>query len=101
MVIAVEDSDLLTSLRRAGSRLTAGEQQILALCASGWSAAAVAESMDLTPEAMDRSLASIIRRVGARSKIEAVLMAVRNGLIDLPTEPGHATSRRRDHRASA
>jgi DNA-binding CsgD family transcriptional regulator len=67
------------------TRLTAQEQDILAPAATGWSATAVAEELGLTPETVCRSLASAIVRVGARSKIEAVMIAVRHGLIDLPT----------------
>src|SRR5687768_16407024 len=99
MVIAVELSDPLAPPYRTDSRLTAHEQDILALSATGWSTSAVAEALGVAPEAVRESLASIITRVGARSKIEAVMIAVRNGLIDLPTEPKQADDRTLRHRA--
>jgi DNA-binding NarL/FixJ family response regulator len=61
------------------------EQEILARSAMGRSIVAVADDLGLTPEAVRRVLESIIARVGARSKIDAVMIVVRNGLIDLPT----------------
>jgi len=75
-------------------RLTTQEQDILARSATGWPATAVAEDLGLTPEAVSGVLASIIERVGARTKIEAVMIAVREGLIELPTDaerPGEPT----------
>jgi DNA-binding CsgD family transcriptional regulator len=98
MVIATELNDPLTSPAGRGVRLTSQERDILARSATGWSATAVAEDLGLTPESVRRSLAAIIARVGARSKIEAAMIAVREGLIDVsadPDEPGEATTRYR------
>ena len=85
MAIAAVPNNRLTSLADQDTRLTAQEQEVLALSATGWNATAVAEELGLTPETVRRSLASAIVRVGARSKIEAVMIAVRHGLIELPT----------------
>jgi DNA-binding CsgD family transcriptional regulator len=75
------------------------DQYILALTASGRTAIAVAETLGLTPETVSRSLASTIVRVGARSKIEAVMIAVRHGLVDLSTNQAGTLAKGR--RASA
>jgi DNA-binding CsgD family transcriptional regulator len=88
MANVADSNDLIASPDGQGSRLTVQERDILALSATGWRTVAVAEALGLTPEVVRRSLASTITRLGARSKIEAVMIAVRNGLIDLPTEPG-------------
>ena len=101
MAIAIERSDPLARPDREDSRLTTQEQRILALAASGWSTSAVAETLGLAPESVGRSLASTIRRVGARSKVEAVMIAVRNGLIELPTDSGQTGTPIHGHRASA
>jgi two-component system response regulator DesR len=60
------------------------EQDVLALAALGHSPSAIAEMLGYTPEAVRRSLAAIMARVGARSKMEAVVLVVRHGLIELP-----------------
>ena len=101
MAVARELDDPSASPERTDSRLTAQEQQILALAATGWSTKAVAEALGLAPESIRRSLASIMRRVGAHSKIEAVMIAVRNRLIDLPTETHPQGTPSNVYRASA
>ena len=101
MAVALDFDDPLASPDREAARLTAQEQQMLALAATGWSADAVAEALGLPPEAVRRSLVSVIERVGARSKTEAVMIVVRNRLIDLPTEAGRVDGRTRDSRPSA
>jgi DNA-binding CsgD family transcriptional regulator len=101
MVIATVLNDPLVSPAGWDSRLTTQEQDILARCATGWSAAAVAEDLGLTPESVCRQLASIIERVGASSKIEAAMIAVREGLIDLPADPEQPGEPATGSRASA
>jgi DNA-binding CsgD family transcriptional regulator len=98
MFIAPVLDDPLALPAGRDSRLTRQEQDILARSATGWSASAVAEDLGLAPESVCRLLASIVERVGARSKIEAAMIAVREGLIDVPAdpdEPGEATTRYR------
>jgi DNA-binding CsgD family transcriptional regulator len=101
MVLAVEHRDLLEPSKRTATRLTDREQHVLALAATGWTIAALADALNLTPEAVGVLIASIVAKVGARSKIEAVLIAVRTGLIDLPSQPDPAGRRTPDYRASA
>jgi len=73
------------TLRAPVRRLTAREQEILALSATGYDSETVADMLQLTPEVIREELSSIIQRVGARSKMEAVLIVVRRGLMDHPT----------------
>jgi DNA-binding NarL/FixJ family response regulator len=64
MAMAAISNNRLTSLAEPDTRLTAQEQDILALTTIGWSATAVAEELGLTAETVRRSVASTIRRVG-------------------------------------
>lgn len=100
-MLAVRHPDLLAPSKWTAARLTGREQRALALSAAGWSTAALADDLALTPEAVGLLLASIVAKVGARSRTEAVLIAVRAGLIDLPTEPEPAPGDTTDYRASA
>lgn len=81
-IATTAERDLLT--RAPSRRLSARDQEVLALSATGHTPETVAEMLQLTTETVRDSLASIIRRVGARSKMEAVMIVVRDGLIDLP-----------------
>jgi DNA-binding CsgD family transcriptional regulator len=87
MANAAVSNDPLASRTGQDLRLTVKEQEVLALASTGWSTVAIARALGLAPEAVRQLLASTIRRVGARSKIEAVMIAVRSGLIELPTDP--------------
>jgi DNA-binding NarL/FixJ family response regulator len=62
--------------------LTVGERRALSLSACGLTVAEVAEVMCDSPSAVQRWLASAIDKLGARSKLEAVLIADRKGEID-------------------
>jgi two-component system response regulator DesR len=62
--------------------LTVGERRALSLSARGLTVAEVAEAMCDSPSAVQRWLASAIDKLGARSKLEAVLIADRRGELD-------------------
>ena len=66
------------------SALSAQQQAVLALSATGLISAEVAETLQLPVQAVRTELASAIRTLGAHSKLEAVIIALRLGLIDLP-----------------
>ena len=68
--------------------LTAQERAVLAASAKGLGSADVAELVGQPLEAVRRHLASAIEELGARSKLEAIILAYRRGLIDLPRAPG-------------
>ena len=62
--------------------LTVGERRALGLSARGLVVAEVAEAMCTSPDAVRGWLASAIDKLGARSKLEAVLIAVRRGELE-------------------
>ena len=65
--------------------LTAQEQAILQAYAVGWTTEQVAAACGLSPAAVQTHLATIQRKLGALSKLEAVIIALRAGLISQPT----------------
>jgi DNA-binding CsgD family transcriptional regulator len=67
-----------------GSWISADERAVLAASGSGLSATEVAERLGYPPERVRHHLASAMTKLGARSKLEAVIIALRNGMIDLP-----------------
>jgi DNA-binding CsgD family transcriptional regulator len=64
--------------------LTPLERAALAASATGLGVPEVAELLDETPESVRHALASVMAKLGAGSKLEAVVIALRHGLIDLP-----------------
>ena len=68
----------------ARARLNACEQAVLTASATGLVVAEVAEALDLTPEAVHAALRSTIMKLGARSKLEVVVIAFQMRLIDRP-----------------
>ena len=65
-------------------RITAEERAVLAASATGLGVAEVAKLLGQPPETVRRQLASAIAKLGARSKLEAIILALRRGLIDPP-----------------
>jgi DNA-binding NarL/FixJ family response regulator len=68
---------------RQGTWITDEERSVLAASATGLGITEVAELLGLPPEAVRRSIASAMRTLGARSKLEAIIVAFRHGLIRL------------------
>jgi DNA-binding NarL/FixJ family response regulator len=66
--------------------LTPLERAVLAASATGLGVREVAEHLGESAETVRHALASVITRLGARSKLEAVVIALRHGLIDLPAD---------------
>jgi DNA-binding NarL/FixJ family response regulator len=62
--------------------LTVEERRALSLSAHGLVVAEVAGAMRASPEVVHVWLASAVDKLRARSKLEAVLVALRDGLID-------------------
>jgi DNA-binding NarL/FixJ family response regulator len=75
--------------------LTVRERAVLAAAVTSPGDAAVAEALGLTPVAVHSSLVAIKTKLGARSKLEAVVIALRHGLIDLPQDPAGSAERPR------
>jgi DNA-binding NarL/FixJ family response regulator len=66
-------------------RLTPEEIRVLATSATGLNAYGVADTLGLSHSTVRPLIASAVMKLGARSKLEAVLVALRDGLIDLPS----------------
>ncbi|MCL4313658.1 MAG: response regulator transcription factor [Actinobacteria bacterium] len=76
---------LLPRLRRggssAGSRLTRREAEVLDLLAEGLSNDAIAEALEVSPNTARNHVQSILAKLGAHSRLQAVAIASREGLI--------------------
>jgi DNA-binding NarL/FixJ family response regulator len=66
------------------NHLTVEEHRVLSLMASGRSVPEVAAMLRVPHQDVRRRLAAAIARLGARSKLEAIILALRQGLIDMP-----------------
>ena len=69
------------------NRLDPDARRVLALLATGLLTDEVAAHLELGSEEVRRHLLRAILALGARSKLEAVVIALREGLIDLPPAP--------------
>ena len=67
----------------AASALTDLEHGVLQLSATGLLTDEVAIQLGMDPDEVRRHLAGAMAALGARSKLEAVLLALRAGLIEL------------------
>lgn len=68
----------------SGGELTAREMEVLRLAAEGLSNAAIAEELFLSVNTVRNHVQSAIGKLGAHSKLEAVSVAVRQGIISFP-----------------
>jgi two-component system response regulator DevR len=89
---------LLPKLRRdyrgVGSTLTDRELEVLQLLAKGSQNQAVADHLFLSINTVRKHVQSILSKLGAHSKLEAVAIAVREGIIELG-DNGHGSASRR------
>ena len=80
---------LLPQLRRRddapAATLTVRERQVLAGVARGLTNRAIAEELYLSVNTIRNYVQAILTKLGAHSKLEAVSLAVRAGLLDYPT----------------
>jgi DNA-binding NarL/FixJ family response regulator len=65
-------------------RLDPVERRLLELMATGLSIRDVAEQTGLPIDVVRIYLADVIGKLGARSKLEALIVAIRHGLIEIP-----------------
>jgi DNA-binding NarL/FixJ family response regulator len=66
---------------RPGSDLTARETEVLRLLAQGWSNRAIAASLGIRLATVRNHVQSVIEKLQAHSKLEAVATAMRLGII--------------------
>lgn len=83
---AVFPNDILaqvmdSGLTRVGASLTERESDVLALLASGRNATEIADQLFLSLNTSRNHIASILNKLGARSQLEAVVLAARAGLV--------------------
>lgn len=64
--------------------LTARELQILQMLADGCSPAEVAERLFISPKTVRNHLTNVYDKLGVGSRSQAIVVALRHGLIDLP-----------------
>jgi DNA-binding NarL/FixJ family response regulator len=76
--------DRLSDRSRPGSDLTARETEVLRLLAEGLSNQAIAKQLDIRLATVRNHVQSVIEKLHAHSKLEAVAVAVRLGLIHHP-----------------
>lgn len=75
----VNDGNRLTSKLQA---LTAREQQILRMIGKGMSRAEIAKTLHRSPKTIDAHRASIMEKMNIHDRVELVLYAVREGLVE-------------------
>jgi DNA-binding NarL/FixJ family response regulator len=84
---ADELTDLLTQLRHTtndrGKSLTTREFDVLRLLAVGRTTPAIAAELFVSAHTVRNHISSILSKLGAHSKLEAVAVAVRDGVISL------------------
>jgi DNA-binding NarL/FixJ family response regulator len=73
------------SYRAVGADLTPRERELLELVARGWTNKVIASELKLSVNTVRNYVQSVLTKLSAHSKLEAVATAVREGLIDYPS----------------
>jgi len=87
MISAADLRRLLPQLRgagRLGDDLTERERSILGLLAEGTSTSGIADQLVIAPATARNHVQSVISKLGAHSRLEAVSIALREHIVDLP-----------------
>jgi len=71
--------------RALGADLTEREREILALLARGWTNKVIASELNLSVNTVRNYVQSVLSKLGAHSKLEAVSTATREAIIDYPS----------------
>jgi len=71
-----------------GARLTRRELEVLQRLAEGFSTSEIATRLELSQNTVRNHIQSVISRLGAHSKLEAVTLGLRQGLIKPPESGG-------------
>jgi DNA-binding NarL/FixJ family response regulator len=73
--------------RSIGGDITERELEVLRFLARGWTNKLVAAELYLSVNTVRNHVQSVLSKLGAHSKLEAVSIAVREGIIDYPPSP--------------
>ncbi|MGW0707860.1 LuxR C-terminal-related transcriptional regulator [Streptomyces sp. NPDC002643] len=76
----------LPERRHRLSHLTERECEVLAALASGWSSTEIAERLSIAPTTVKSHISSILTKIGARARVQAVVFAYETGLVRPPTQ---------------
>ena len=87
--VLVSADELCTLLRQPPAPpmplLRPREIDVLRVLAMGFSAEEAAARLEISPHTVRTHLKLALRKLGARSKVEGIIVALRRGLIELPT----------------
>jgi DNA-binding NarL/FixJ family response regulator len=78
-------ADVLRDRQVATPALSARELQVLRLVAAGTGTSAIAEELGLSVHTTRNHIRNLMTKLGAHSRVEAVVIAAGSGLIDLPS----------------
>jgi diguanylate cyclase (GGDEF)-like protein/PAS domain S-box-containing protein len=92
---ALHRSDLKSARRGPRADLTLREIEIVGLTASGLATKPLAECLGVSPNTVRNHVASILHKLEAHSKFEAVAIALREGIIEFDTTGRREPSGRR------
>ncbi|MDV7217493.1 response regulator transcription factor [Streptomyces prunicolor] len=79
----------LTERRHRLSHLSGRECEVLAALASGWSGREIAERLSIAPTTVKSHISSILTKIGARARVQAVVFAYETGLVRPPRQRLH------------
>jgi DNA-binding NarL/FixJ family response regulator len=71
------------TVQRASVRLSAREREVLALVAAGISNKGIARELQVSPNTVKFHIAAILEKLGAATRAEAVVAALRRGELSL------------------
>jgi DNA-binding NarL/FixJ family response regulator len=70
--------------------LTPRELEVLQLLASGFDSAAIARRLYISQRTERNHVANILAKLGVHSQLQAVVFALRHGVVQVPSEPAEA-----------
>lgn len=78
---------ILSGSRRSRGTISPREAEVLELLARGLAGHEVAEQLFLSPQTVETHVRNAVRKLGARGRLHAVILALQAGEIELPGPP--------------
>lgn len=78
-------AEIIRSNVRKGSPVSPREAEVLALLAQGCSGNEIAERLVLSPQTVETHVRNAVRKLGARGRLHAVILALESGVIERPS----------------